>query len=103
MSKSESALEMSKQVPQGNKYNTQDSIREDCGKLKNKIMVGTQHSARDSLHCKKVWEAIGAGPDDNFIKSSGETCSSEGIVNLGEIDHEHSKVNKSRNSSLATN
>ncbi|MBA0830164.1 hypothetical protein Goarm_014708 [Gossypium armourianum] len=70
VSKLESALDMSKQVPQGNKYNMQDYIREDCGKLKNKIMVGAHHSARDSLHCKKVWGAIGAGPDDNFIKSS---------------------------------
>ncbi|TYJ18662.1 hypothetical protein E1A91_A09G138600v1 [Gossypium mustelinum] len=103
VSKSESALDMSKQVPQGNKYNMQDYIREDCGKLKNKIMVGAHHSARDSLHCKKVWGAIGAGPDDNFIKSSGATWSSEGSVNLGETDHEHSKVIKSRNSSLATN
>ncbi|KAK8280021.1 hypothetical protein V6Z12_D09G148800 [Gossypium hirsutum] len=103
VSKSESALDMSKQVPQGNKYNMQDYIHEDCGKLKNKIMVGTHHSARDSLHCKKVWGAVGAGPDDNFIKSSGETWSSESSVNLGEIDHEHNKVVKSRNSSLATN
>ncbi|MBA0587874.1 hypothetical protein Gorai_000995 [Gossypium raimondii] len=54
-------------------------------------MVGTHHSARDSLHCKKVWGAVGAGPDDNFIKSSGETWSSESSVNLGEIDHEHNK------------
>ncbi|XP_021281831.1 uncharacterized protein LOC110414752 [Herrania umbratica] len=125
VSKSESAMDMSKQVYRGNKYNRQDYIREDCGKLKNKIIAGTNPSGRDSLHSKKVWEPTeaqkkyprsnsdtditlrsstcseGAGPDNNFVKSSGETCSSEASVNLGEIDHEHSKANKSRNSSIA--
>ncbi|KAK6232309.1 hypothetical protein QQP08_017618 [Theobroma cacao] len=125
VSKSESAVDMSKQVYRGNKYNRQDYMREDCGKLKNKIIAGTNPSGRDSLHSKKVWEPTeaqkkyprsnsdtditlrsstyseGAGPDNNFVKSSGETCSSEASVNLGEIDHEHSKANKSRNSSIA--
>ncbi|XVE96137.1 hypothetical protein REPUB_Repub02eG0195600 [Reevesia pubescens] len=123
VSKSESALGMSEQIYRGNKYNRQDYMREDCGKLKNKNIGGNNPSARDSLHSKKVWEPMeaqkkyprsnsdtditlrsstyidGAGPDN--VKSS-ETCSSEASLNLGEIDREHSKVNKSRNSNLAT-
>ncbi|XVE75747.1 hypothetical protein DITRI_Ditri12bG0117700 [Diplodiscus trichospermus] len=126
VSKSESALDMSKQVYRGNKYNQQEYMREDCGKLKSKIIVGNNSSGRDLLHFKKVWEPTeaqtkyprsnsdtditlrsstyneGAGPDNNLVKSSGETCSSEVSVNLGEMDHEHSQVNKSSNSSLAT-
>ncbi|XP_022746905.1 uncharacterized protein LOC111296731 isoform X2 [Durio zibethinus] len=124
VSKSEFALDMSKQVYHGNKYIQQDYTREDSGKLQNKTIAGNNPSARDSLHSKKVWEPTeaqkkylrsnsdtgitlrssyneGAGPDNNFVKC-GETCSSEASVNLGEIDHEHNNVNKSRNSSLAT-
>ncbi|XVF75941.1 hypothetical protein PTKIN_Ptkin13bG0227600 [Pterospermum kingtungense] len=125
VSKSESALDKSKQVYRGNKYNRHDYLREDCGKLKNKITAGNNHSGRDSLHSKKVWEPAeaqrkyprsnsdtditlrsstyneGAGPGNNFLKSSGETCLSEARVDLGETGHEHSKVSEPRNSSLA--
>ncbi|XP_022766844.1 uncharacterized protein LOC111311595 [Durio zibethinus] len=123
----ESALDMSKQVYRGNKYNRQDYMREDCGRLRNKIIAGNNPSARDSFHSKKVWEPTeaqkkyprsnsdtnitlrsstyneGAGSSDNFVKSSDEACSREVSVNLGEIDLEHSNVNKLKNSSLATN
>ncbi|XVE61284.1 hypothetical protein DITRI_Ditri06bG0027500 [Diplodiscus trichospermus] len=125
VSKSESALDMYKQVCCRNKYIRQDYMRDDCGKLKSKI-IAVNNPSRDSLHSKKVWEPTeaqkkyprsnsdtditlrsstyneGAGLNSNFVKSSGETCSSEASVNLGEIDYEHSKVNKSRKSSLAT-
>ncbi|XP_039021681.1 uncharacterized protein LOC120153886 [Hibiscus syriacus] len=124
VSKSNSALDVSKQVYRGNKYNQQEYIHEECGRLKNKIIAGNNLSGRDSLLSKKVWEPAeaqrnyprsnsdtdvtlrsssyneGAGADHNFVKSSGETCSSEASLNLGEINHEHSKVNKS--STLAT-
>ncbi|OMO68900.1 hypothetical protein COLO4_29357 [Corchorus olitorius] len=127
VSKSESALDVSKQVYRGNKYNRQDYMREDSGKLKSKIIMTNNPSGRDSPYSKKVWEPTEAQkkyprsnsdtditlrsstynegatePDNNFVKSSGETCSSEASVNLGEIDHEHSNLNKSRNFSLAT-
>ncbi|KAK8302933.1 hypothetical protein V6Z11_D04G118400 [Gossypium hirsutum] len=126
VSKAESKLAMPKQLYCGNKYNQQVYMREDHGKLKLKIIAGNNPSGRDSLYSKKVWEPTevhkkyprsnsdtdialrsstyieGAGPDDNFVKSSSEMRSSEASVNLGEIDHEHSNVNRSRNSNLAT-
>ncbi|GMI78813.1 hypothetical protein like AT3G58050 [Hibiscus trionum] len=126
VSKTESKLAMSKQVYSGNKYNQRVHMREDCGKQKHKLVSGNNPTGRDSLHSKKVWEPLevhkvypwsnsdtditlrsstyngGDGPDDNLVNSSGKACSSEAGVNLGEIDHEHSKVNRSRNSNLAT-
>ncbi|PPD96741.1 hypothetical protein GOBAR_DD06231 [Gossypium barbadense] len=126
VSKSKSALDMSKQVYRGNKYNQQEYMHEDCGRLKNKIIAGNNPSSRDSLNSNKVWEPTevqrnyprtnsdtditlrsstynkGAGLDNDFVKSSGETCTSEASVNFGEIGHEHSKVNTS-STSLATN
>ncbi|MBA0728499.1 hypothetical protein Golax_001395 [Gossypium laxum] len=126
VSKAESKLAMPKQLYCGNKYNQQVYMHEDHGKLKLKIIAGNNPSGRDSLYSKKVWEPTevhkkyprsnsdtdialrsstyieGAGPDDNFVKSSSEMRSSEASVNLGEIDHEHSNVNRSRNSNLAT-
>ncbi|KAH1039225.1 hypothetical protein J1N35_040968 [Gossypium stocksii] len=125
VSKAESKLAMPKQLYCANKYNQQVYMREDHGKLKHKIIAGNNPSGRDSLYSKKVWEPTevhkkyprsnsdtdiafrsstyieGAGPDD-FVKSSSEMRSSEASVNLGEIDHEHSNVNRSRNSNLAT-
>ncbi|XVF55983.1 hypothetical protein PTKIN_Ptkin06aG0079500 [Pterospermum kingtungense] len=126
VSKSDSALDMSKHVYRGNKYIRQECMHEDCGKLKNKFTAGNNPSSQDSLNSKKVWEPTeaqtkyprsnsdtsitlrsscyneGAGPGNNFVKSSGKTCASKASINLGEFDHEHSKVNKPRNSSLAT-
>ncbi|KAE8674283.1 metal tolerance protein 4 [Hibiscus syriacus] len=125
--KTESKLAMSKQVNSGNKYNQQVHRREDCGNLKHKIVSRNNLTSRDSLHSKKVWEPIeshkiyprsnsdtvitlrtstykeGDGPNDNFANSSSKACSSEASVNLGEIGHEHSKVNRLRNTNLATN
>ncbi|KAK8611185.1 hypothetical protein V6N13_131246 [Hibiscus sabdariffa] len=124
VSKSKSALDMSKQVYRANKYNQQEYMRGECGRLKNKIIAGNNPSGRDSLLSKKVWEPAEAqrnyprsnsdtditlrsstyneepGPDHNFVKSSGDTCSSEVGINFGETNNEHSKVNKS--STLAT-
>ncbi|KAE8713155.1 putative protein kinase [Hibiscus syriacus] len=101
VSKSKSALDMSKQVYCGNKHNQQEYMREECGRLKNKIIAGNNPSGRDSILSKKVWEPAeaqrnyprsnsdtditlrsstyneGGGADNNFVKSSGETCSSE--------------------------
>ncbi|PPR96977.1 hypothetical protein GOBAR_AA23691 [Gossypium barbadense] len=126
VSKSKSALDMSKQVYRGNKYNQQEYMHEDCGRLKNKIIAGNNPSGQDSFNSNKVWEPTevqrnyprtnsdtditlrsstynkGAGLDNDFVKSSGETCTSEASVNLGEISHDHSKVNTS-STSLATN
>ncbi|KAK5836033.1 hypothetical protein PVK06_011773 [Gossypium arboreum] len=126
LSKAESKLAMPKQLYCGSKYNQQVYMREDHGKLKHKIIAGNNPSDRDSLYSKKVWEPTevhkkyprsnsdtdialrsstyveGAGPDDNFVKSSSEMRSNEASVNLGEIDHEHRNVNRSRNSNLAT-
>ncbi|TYH31178.1 hypothetical protein ES288_A01G153100v1 [Gossypium darwinii] len=126
VSKSKSALDMSKQVYRGNKYNQQEYKHEDCGRLKNKIIAGNNPSGQDSFNSNKVWEPTevqrnyprtnsdtditlrsstynkGAGLDNDFVKSSGETCTSEASVNLGEISHDHSKVNTS-STSLATN
>ncbi|KAK8593625.1 hypothetical protein V6N13_042810 [Hibiscus sabdariffa] len=123
VSKTESKLAMSKQAYSGNRYN-QVHIREDCGKLKHKIVSGNNPAGRDSLHSTKVWEPLeehkvyprsnsdshitlrsstyneGDVPDDNFVNSSSKASSSEAGINLGEIDH--SKVNRSRNSNLAT-
>ncbi|GMI84798.1 hypothetical protein like AT3G58050 [Hibiscus trionum] len=125
VSKSKSALDMSKKVHRGNKYNQQEYMHEDCGRLKNKIIAGNNPSGKDSLHSKKVWQPAeaqrnyprsnsdtdftlrsstyneGARLDHNFVKSSRETCSSEAGVNLGKIDQEHGKVNKS-STSVAT-
>ncbi|GMI63320.1 hypothetical protein like AT3G58050 [Hibiscus trionum] len=125
MSKTESKLAMSKQVYSGNKYNQQTHMREDCGKMKHKSVSGNNPTSRDSLHSKKVLEPteshkmyprsnsdtnitlrsstyIVDGLDDNFVNLSGNACSSEASLTFGEIDHEGSKVNRSRNSSLAT-
>ncbi|XP_039068352.1 uncharacterized protein LOC120214538 [Hibiscus syriacus] len=127
VSKTESKLAMSKQVNNGNKYNQQVHRREDCENLKHKIVSGNNPTSRDSLPSKKVWEPIesrkmyprsnsdtditlrsstyngGDKPYDNFVNSSGKACSSEASVSLVEIDHERSKVNRSRNSNLARN
>ncbi|KAL4340810.1 hypothetical protein GQ457_08G011690 [Hibiscus cannabinus] len=125
VSKSKSALDMSKQVHRGKKYNQQEYIRGDCGRLKNKIIAGNNPSGRVSLNSKKVWEPAeaqrnyprsnsdtdftlrssthneGALPDHSFVKSSGETCSSEASVNFGKIDQEHGELNKSSTSVAA--
>ncbi|KAE8702527.1 Detected protein of unknown function [Hibiscus syriacus] len=93
VSKSKSALDESKQVYRGNKYNQQEYIREESGRLKNKIIARNNLSGQDSLLSKKVWEPAeaqrnyprsnsdtditlrsssyneGAGADHNFVKS----------------------------------
>ncbi|KAH7554259.1 hypothetical protein JRO89_XS12G0147400 [Xanthoceras sorbifolium] len=125
VSKSETALDMSKQFYRGNKYNQMEYIRDGSGRPKTKTMNGNNASSRDSLYSKKVWEPmesqkkyprsnsdsdvtlrsttfIGEGVEHDSVKSSGETCSSEASGNSGEIDHEDDNAKKARNSSHLT-
>ena len=57
-SKTESALDMSKQFYHGSKYNQIDHTRDSCGRPKSRFISGNNPSGRDLLHSKKVWEPL---------------------------------------------
>lgn len=126
VSKSESALDMSKQFYRGNKYNQIDYMRDASGRTKSKIITGNNPSSRDS-YAKKVWEPLesqkkyprsnsdsdvtlrstafkgeGVEHGNNLIKSSGEMCSTGASRNSGDMDHEDDNMNKSRDFSHST-
>lgn len=126
VSKSESALDMSKQFYRGNKYNQVDYMRDASGRTKSKIIAGNNPSSRDS-YAKKVWEPLesqkkyprsnsdsdvtlrstafkgeGVEHGNNLIKSSGEMCSVGVSRNSGEMDHEDDNIKKSRDFSHST-
>ncbi|KAF5737360.1 hypothetical protein HS088_TW13G00239 [Tripterygium wilfordii] len=56
--KSESTLDMSKPFHRGNRKGQIDSMHENCGRPKNKIITGSNSSSRDLIHSKKVWEPM---------------------------------------------
>ncbi|GLT38632.1 hypothetical protein SLA2020_128660 [Shorea laevis] len=133
VSKSESALDMSRQGYHSNKYNQVEYMREGCGRVKGKIIWGNNSSGWDLHHQKKVWgptesqkypwsnsdsdvalrsstfNVQGVGPDNNIVKSSGsvmtsgDVCSGDASGNSSEINQADGKATKSRNSSLARN
>ncbi|KAJ9695574.1 hypothetical protein PVL29_010851 [Vitis rotundifolia] len=115
VSKSESALDISKQFFRGNKYSQTDYIRESCGRPKSKTIAGSNPHG-NLLHTKKVWEPMESQKyprsnsdsdvtlrsssfrieemeePDNLIKSSDSTFS-------GEINCADNHLNESSNSS----
>ncbi|CBI29995.3 unnamed protein product, partial [Vitis vinifera] len=115
VSKSESALDISKQFYRGNKYSQTDYIRESCGRPKSKTIAGSNPHG-NLLHTKKVWEPMESQKyprsnsdsdvtlrsssfrieemeePDNLIKSSDSTFS-------GEINCADNHLNESSNSS----
>ncbi|PON56319.1 hypothetical protein TorRG33x02_296840 [Trema orientale] len=121
--KSESALDMSKQFYRGGKYNQLDHMRDSCGRPKSKFISGNNPSGRDLLHAKKVWEPLesqkkcarsnsnsdvtlkssafkveGTEPNNSLIKSYGVICSAEFSVNSCKIDEEDNDLKESTNS-----
>ncbi|KAK9921648.1 hypothetical protein M0R45_030150 [Rubus argutus] len=122
-SKSESALDMSKQFYRGNRYNQID-VRDSCVRPKSKVISG-DNPARDLLHPKKIWEPMESQkkyprsnsdsdvtssssafkaeePINKIIKSSGDLCRGEVGANAGEI-YEDNNLKESRMSSLEMN
>lgn len=125
VSKSESALDMSKQFYRGNKYNQIEYLRDGCGRPKNKVISGNNPPGKEVLHSKKVWEPMesqkkyprsnsdsdislrsstfkveGAEPISNLIKSSAEKCCREHSGDSADIDQEYSNSKESGNSSF---
>lgn len=119
VSKSDSALDMSKQFYRGNKYNQIDHMRDSCGRSKSKVVSGNNPSVN---HPKKVWEPMesqkkyprsnsdsdvtlkssafkveGTEQSNNLIKSSADICSGESRVISGEMDKDNA-LKESRNS-----
>ncbi|KAK9986612.1 hypothetical protein SO802_031563 [Lithocarpus litseifolius] len=124
VSKSESALDMSKQFYRGNKYNQMEYLRDGCGRPKSKVISGNNPPAKE-LHSKKVWEPMesqkkyprsnsdsditlrsttfkveGVEPDNNLIKSSADKCCREHTGDSADIDQENSNLKESGNSSI---
>lgn len=129
VSKSESAVDMSKQFfYRGNKYNQIDYLRDSSGRSKSKIVMGNNPTSRDSAYPKKVWEPMesqkkyprsnsdsdvtlrattfkGEGVEhvnNNVVKSSGEMLSSGAGRNSCDMDHEDDNTKKSRDSNHST-
>ncbi|KAL5545434.1 hypothetical protein UlMin_005121 [Ulmus minor] len=119
-SKSESALDISKQFYRGSKYNQLD--RESCGRSKTKFSSGNNPSGRDLLHSKKVWEPLEsqkkyarsnsdsdvtlksspckverAEPDNSLTKSSDGVFSGEISIGSCKDDEEDNGFKESRN------
>lgn len=126
VSKSESALDMSKQFYRGTKCNQAEYMRDGCGRPKNKVISGNNPVGKEVLHSKKVWEPMesqkkyprsnsdsditltsttykveGAVPDNNLIKSPGGVYY-EHSGDLADIDQEDSNSKESANSSHET-
>ncbi|PRQ44434.1 hypothetical protein RchiOBHm_Chr3g0479241 [Rosa chinensis] len=118
-SKSESALDMSKQFYRGNRYNQMD-MRDSCARPKSKVNSGDNPS-RDLLHPKKIWEPMEAQkkyprsnsdsdvtlsssafkaeePTSKIVKSSGDLCRGEVGADTGEIYED----NNSKESSMCS-
>lgn len=127
VSKSESALDMSKQFYRGNKYNQIEYLRDGCGRPKNKVISGNNPPGKEVLHSKKVWEPMesqkkyprsnsdsditltsttfkveGAERDNNLLKSSGDMCFHENSGDSADIDQEDNNSKESGNSSNET-
>ncbi|KAM1079327.1 hypothetical protein ACFX13_014410 [Malus domestica] len=111
-SKSESALDMSKQFYRGNRYNQVGDLRDSCVRPKSKVNYGDNPS-RDLVHPKKIWEpmyprsnsdsdvtlrSFAFKHEDKIVKSPGDICAGEDGVDAGEID-EDNNLKESRKSS----
>ncbi|XP_048321852.2 uncharacterized protein LOC107432317 [Ziziphus jujuba] len=119
VSKSDSALDMSKQFYRGNKYNQIDHMRDSCGRSKSKVVSANNPSGNQP---KKVWEPMeshkkyprsnsdsnvtlkssafkveGTEQSNNLIKSSADICSGESRVISGEMDEDNT-LKESRSS-----
>ncbi|KAJ1423291.1 hypothetical protein SESBI_12501 [Sesbania bispinosa] len=108
-SKSESAVDTSKQFYRGSKYNQVDSMHESYGRPKSKVISGN-YPSRDLLQAKKVWEPMESynkharsnSDPDVTLRSTGQgfqfdlvRSPVDEVGDSGEIDDEDSDLKRS--------
>ncbi|CAL9026055.1 unnamed protein product [Prunus brigantina] len=117
-SKSESALDISKQFYRGNRYNQVEHMRDSCARPKSKVNSG-DNPGTDLPQPRKIWEPVeptkkyprsnsdsdvtlrssAFKSEDKNMKSSGDICTGDIVVNSGQVD-EVNNLKELRKSSI---